>query len=451
MGLLDILWRGTTPDMSDFEPEPVFEVEEARSTPLLTAAQAQAISERSYRDAIAHLRSIDGADIYPSVQQGRPVRSNWSTRKAVREGLSATSWIFVCVYKIAHAVSSIPLVVQQRQGAKDWVTLESHPLAELLAHPNEYQDGQTLLELWLVFFLLGGEAYIGKNRAGFAAPQELWVKHPDELKPVAGKGGYLSHYEHWLGGRKQPDQPTEDIVSLLSPDPNNPLRGLSPLRAGGAVVETDREAVNWQKNQLKNSAVPSMAIEDPEEHDVEKFVDEKKKLDLRHVGSDNARRTIYVDGDKRIKSLSLSPVDLDFINSRKFTREEITALYEIPPPVVGIMDRATYNNIKTAWEIFWRNPVSRHIHLICRVLTHQLARPDYGDDIRVWPDTSAIPEISQLDEKTIKVAKGLHDMGVPVSEINRRLRLELQEYPGWDESHPPSKNNPQGSDAVANN
>ncbi len=45
------------------------------------------------------------------------------------------------------------------------------------------------------------------------------------------------------------------------------------------------------------------------------------------------------------KPLGMSMVDAQFVESRKLTLEGIARIYRVPPPAIGILDRATYSNI----------------------------------------------------------------------------------------------------------
>ena len=73
---------------------------------------------------------------------------------------------------------------------------------------------------------------------------------------------------------------------------------------------------------------------------------------------DNAHTPWVLGAGANWQQMSLSPAEMDFINSRKFTREEICTIFQVPPPMIGIQDRMTYNNIETARKIFWMDTVT---------------------------------------------------------------------------------------------
>src|SRR5690554_6984432 len=70
----------------------------------------------------------------------------------------------------------------------------------------------------------------------------------------------------------------------------------------------------------------------------------------------------------------------DLIEARKLTREEVAAAYYIPPPLVGILDHATFSNIREQHKQLyqdtlgpWRSEehtseLQSRPHLVCRLL-----------------------------------------------------------------------------------
>lgn len=430
-GLLDrlLFWRGKT-----LELEAGDQVEEGELVPI-TPEQALEISAAARAEARIYLREINGADLVPPWKRGQPIYTTFSTRKAIKDGLKASSWVYICVDLISGCVSSVPLQVQVlRRG--EWIADPSHPLQALLDRPNEVQSRSTLIRLWVTYLLLSGEGYLGKNRAGFPVPQELWAVNTAQITPVAGKEGYLSHYLHQVGGAKTV-QPIEDIVSWLWPDPDRQHRGLSKLEIGARVVSVDAKGATWQAASLERMAVPGGVIKDTRVYaNLDQFKLEKAKLQAAHMGGENARGTMFLDGGKEFIPLAMTPVELDLINSRKFGRDEILSIFGVPGPVAGVMDKSSYNNILTAHEIFWQTTIATYLREMEETLTQGLAQPDYGDDVRVRADRTRVRHLSRLDKETAEVAKTLWSMGVPVSEVNRRLELGLQPYKGWDLSHP---------------
>ncbi|MCA1841968.1 MAG: phage portal protein, partial [Actinobacteria bacterium] len=65
------------------------------------------------------------------------------------------------------------------------------------------------------------------------------------------------------------------------------------------------------------------------------------------------------------------------LGSRRLNREEVCACFDVPPPVVHILDHATYSNITEQMRSLYRDTMAPHLAATESVLDHQLA-PDFG-------------------------------------------------------------------------
>ena len=80
------------------------------------------------------------------------------------------------------------------------------------------------------------------------------------------------------------------------------------------------------------------------------------------------------------KPIGHTAVEAELIDQRRITREEVAAVYQIPPPMMGILDNATYSNIETQKEMAYSDALGPPLVLIEQTLTAALARDLYGED-----------------------------------------------------------------------
>ena len=81
---------------------------------------------------------------------------------------------------------------------------------------------------------------------------------------------------------------------------------------------------------------------------------------------------------------------MDFLNSSKMTRDEILAVFRVPPPITGIVENAGLGS--NIWDgarvMFCEGTVQPKLELLGQSLTRDLARR-YGPDVVVcFPDCS---------------------------------------------------------------
>jgi HK97 family phage portal protein len=67
---------------------------------------------------------------------------------------------------------------------------------------------------------------------------------------------------------------------------------------------------------------------------------------------------------------------MQYIESRKVSREEACGMYDVPPPVVQILDRATFSNITEQMRSQYRDTMAPRLKLDESVIDAQL-RPDF--------------------------------------------------------------------------
>lgn len=344
-------------------------------------------------------------------------------------------YAFQCMYLISVAVASTPI------GAVDAATeeeLPDHPLSHLLAKPNKSDTAETF---WarVVAALMTGNAIITKARGVGGLPVDLTLHIPGTVTQVI-EDGVLIRYETRKGTRTIPI-PLEDVIHLkYAEDPNNPWWGIGPLDVAAGTVETDLEAVNWNRTSFKNRCEPSGMMVYKKELNDTLWLHARVRLAQMFMGSSNARMPMVLGNEVKWTRLSDSPVDMDMMNGRKMNREEICVAYGVPLVLLGILDAATMNNYASAREQFWQDNIRVRLASMSGQLTRSLA-PDYvavGPPVAVAYDTSDNEILTAVTPEKITVAEGLWGMGMPMSHVNDRLNLRLPAWPGWDVSYLPS-------------
>lgn len=361
---------------------------------------------------------------------GRPVFNPWSMQRAIREGVKSTVWVYACVNKIAASVASVPILVKDETTDEP---LPSHPLQILLDEPNKYWSRQDFFERLAQHMLLSGNGYVAKNGIMVGEQMvvaELWLLPPDQMAPVPDRQEYISHYVRRVDGQEKVI-PVEEIAQLMLSDPANPYVGMSPLQAAARTVDTEVEAVTWNKVALQNRAVSDGMLSFSADLSPKQYKQARLRVREQHMGSRNARIPWVMGNEARWIKMSETAVEMDFINSRKLLREEICAVFGVPPVLVGILDRATYANYETARKVFWQDTVTPFLSNLSDGLTLALAS-DFGGGIKICFDTSSNEVLNSITKELVDTAAVLHQMGVPFNDINDRLNLGLPYPPGGD-------------------
>jgi HK97 family phage portal protein len=368
--------------------------------------------------------------------------SEWSTHRAVKEGFKASTWVYTNVNAIMQAVGSVPWTANKRDG-KEWVPAEGSPLQRLLDRPNPFITRAQLMKRLAAHLMLGGNGLFRKimvsGRGGRQILGEIWPIDPSGLKPIPDPLGFISAYEWTKPNGQQEKIPAEEVIHMMLVDPSTPYWGMSPLQAAARVVDTDIEAVKWNMASLQNRTVPDGVFTFKEALDDEAWDDARQQLREQYQGGDNARTPLILGGGADWKPMSLTPAEMDWLESRKLTREEICAVYRVPPPMVGIYDNATLANIETARKIFWLDTIIPLLDEVRDALNLGIL-PFFGnpDDLWINYDLSNVSAVREDMQGKVDTGAKLFSMGVPVSQIAEICELDIEEYEGWDQSLVPT-------------
>ena len=74
----------------------------------------------------------------------------------------------------------------------------------------------------------------------------------------------------------------------------------------------------------------------------------KKNLKTNYSGAKNAGKPLLIEGDMEWLEMSMSPSDMDFINSKNTSARDIATAFRVPPILLTIGGDATFTNMQEA-------------------------------------------------------------------------------------------------------
>ncbi|MBM4289283.1 MAG: phage portal protein [Deltaproteobacteria bacterium] len=353
-------------------------------------------------------------------------------------------WVYACINAIAQSLSGVPLLFKTGPR-KDPKVVESHPLVDLFDSPNPMMSGSQLIEATFIYLGLTGEAcYIAERKSDREIPKELWVFHPHRFKEVLDeRTGLISGWVYTKSVKKIPLQPHE-VIFFRYFNPYHDYRGLAPLQAARAGVEQDFWASQYNTAFFKNSAQPGGVLETSGNLSDEEYQRVLAQWQDRHGGASKAHAIALLEGGLSYKQTGLSQKDMDFLEQRKWNREEIMAAFKVPKPELGLYEDVNFASAKTQRKIFWENTLLPKMALFEFVLWNQLCRHIEGG--RLWAefDYSSISALQEDRTDLVDSAQKLFQMGVPLNVANEYLGLGLPAIAGGDVGYLPFNLAPVG-------
>ncbi len=290
----------------------------------------------------------------------------------------AQPWVYTLVQKIALGTSRLPLKLYRRDT--DGSRLDEHgtAYAELLAKPSPRWGGKALW-LWTVATReLYGEAMWLKRRDDQDQVRQLFPLHPANLLVRPGPDG---EQEYVYVGRMRatamlPPFPARDVVHFKSYNPDNTTRGLSPCEPLRQTLLAEDATRRGQAAMWRNGARPSVVLTTDKAMSEPAIRRMSASWDAMHSGIDSWGKTAILEEGATPHVLQVNPNEMQYVESRRLNREECCAVWDIPPPAVHILDRATFSNITEQMRSLYRDSMSPRLGHYEDTIATQLT-PDF--------------------------------------------------------------------------
>ena len=289
---------------------------------------------------------------------------------------SQHAWVYACVRAIVQSAASVPVRVWRvDERGERRAAGPNEPLTRLLARVNPRHSLTDLMEATLIGLELTGNAYWALERDAAGQVVEIWPMRPDRVKIVPGRN-LVQGYTYEANGRRVAFKPDE-VVHFRYFSPADDFYGLSPLTAAADSVATDLFAVAYNQGFFRRGARPEGVISSQVQLSEEELKRLRAQFEELYAGVDRAHRVMVLGSDLQWQALGVTPRDADFLQQRRLSREEVCAVFGVPPAVVGIYQYANYANAQLQRKLFWSDTVMPKLQRIAGVINERLA-PEFG-------------------------------------------------------------------------
>lgn len=288
-------------------------------------------------------------------------------------------WVYTLVRKLGTSQSRLPLKVYQRVSDTERVTARDTPYGRLIRNPNPTM-GAKLLWNWVASTTeLYGEAMLYKLRDASGMVRELHPVHPANILVRRNPDTGLIEYAYMAYQTATPTVwafPAEDIVHFRGYNPDNTTRGLSPCEPLRQTLLSEDAMRRGQNALWRNGARPSVSLSTDKSLSQGAIDRLKAQWDSAHSGVDSWGKTAILEEGMVPHILQLNAEEMQYIQGRHLNREECCAVWDVPPPAVQILDRATFSNITEQMRSLYRETMAPRLEASEDTLASQLA-PDF--------------------------------------------------------------------------
>lgn len=332
---------------------------------------------------------------------------------------------------LARNIASLGLHAFRRESDTDRVRLTDHPLAALLSRPSPVTTRYRLInglvhDLGIYDMGYWGKVADGANRA--------LVRVPPAMMTPKGESWVAPSEFELRGTRGTKTIPAEQVVYFRGYRPEDDRAGCSPIESLRRILAEEYEAGRYREQTLRNGARMSGYIKRPKDAKWQDGAKERFAASWRaqYTGDGpGAGGTPILEDGMEFVPASQTAEQLQYIETRKLTREEVAAAYFIPPPMVGILEHATFANIEEQHRMLYQDTLGPRLVEIEQEIDLQLV-PDLPDTGQVYVEFNLAEKLKGSFEEQAKALQTM--VGGPVMTRNEgRARLNLPSIDGGDE------------------
>lgn len=311
------------------------------------------------------------------------------------------TWVRAAQDAISRNASILPIRCVEKTGDDKSKELpRKHPLVALMRRPNPLQTKTQFVELLIKFLESQGICYVRQSGEA-ATTQAMFILRPDKTYIQTDRRAFIRGYAYRVGGEDQ-TIPPEDVFYHRYPDPKNEYLGLSPLTSLRRAIQSEDYIQTWNNNIFVNGAridyvltAPTVLAENVAKRVWRAFIQQVQ-------GIKNAFKIGILDGGVDLKALTIPPRDLEFLLQRKYNRDEILAVYGVPPIMVGVTETVNYSTANEQRRSFWEQTMIPKLIGLEETLTEYVARP-FGEEFAIEFDLSQVEALKEnANERTTR-------------------------------------------------
>ena len=339
----------------------------------------------------------------------------WKTQASVR----------TVVTFLARNIAHLGLPLYQRKGDADRERLHDHPLAVMLRRPNPWTTRYRMINALVHDFAIYDVAFWSKIQVD--GQTRGLVRIPPQMVRPGGDNWLTPEYFEVSGGRGKKEIPADQMVFFRGYGGDEDF-GVSPLESLRQTLREEWTGSQMREQIMRNGARASGYIQRPNAKEAGQWSKEAKDRFRREWQSQysgegpEAGGTPILEDGMEFKPVSQNAKELQYVEGRKLTREEVAAAYFIPPPMVGILDHASFSNITEQHKMLYQDTLGPWLAMIQEEIGLQLI-PDFEanpDDF--YAEFNLREKLSgSFEERADAISKAV---GGPTMTVNEARALD---------------------------
>ena len=323
------------------------------------------------------VRTFDG------LQAMTPPASSWQTsgssgasldlydyRHTYAEMFRTQPNVRICVEFFARNIADVAPQAFRRVSDTDRVRLADHDLTTWLNHPNPATTRYRLIEDLMMDWGIYQRAYWLKVRYIGTDGQDAigLVRLPPEEMTV--KGGLLPTSFCWTSNGREKEFAPSEIVHFAGYK-----LGISPLETLRRILAEEAAAGDHREGFWRNSARIEGVVTRPA--DKKRYTSDQARewregWQAAYAGGAGSGKTVLLQEGETFTASSFSAKESEYTAGGKLRREVCAAVYQIPQPFVGILEHATFSNIREQHKNLYQDCLGPTFEMLRQEFQRQL-------------------------------------------------------------------------------
>ena len=295
--------------------------------------------------------------------------------------------VYSCVKVLSESVGMLPLNLYAKKGTTRTLQV-NNPLQTILHDaPNDWQTSVEFWEMMVVSLLLRGNAYAYVVRAPSGRVVELLPLHPDMVRVNMGSNWKLE-YQITMPDSTFQTFYAGEIFHIRGMTINGWM-GLSPIAYARESIGLALAPEKFGGQLFRTGAKMSGVLEHPGKLSKDSYERLKNSFDEAHSG-ENAHKTALLEEGMKYSKVSMTADESQFLDTRKYQRSEIAAIFRVPPHMIGDLDKATFSNIEQQSLEFINYSLMPYLVRIEKAIKRDLMTPTERKSLTAKFDVSAL-------------------------------------------------------------
>lgn len=270
-----------------------------------------------------------------------------------------------CVKVIAEDIASMDTKVMRRVEEDHWVTDYNHPVNKVLIDPNINYSWDTIQEAQTGNAALSGNGISRFIPDKYGYPLKIELHEYREVTVLMNQDLTEVYYQVTHKNGRVEVVHSREVLHIKNFSLNG-YTGLSPVMAAKQSISIPLNATDYANETFSTGGYGGGVVTHP--GDLSAAARSRISDGIRRQQA--ARKFPILDEGMKFHPNKMSPADIDYINTMKFSSQQIAGVYRVPLPL--LQDTSTTNNslgeqqalmylqyCLQPWTRRWENEINR--------------------------------------------------------------------------------------------